>query len=265
MKRIAITLWMFLILPFLAFAQRNTDVTAEGASAALKQLIEFSNRQALRSEPARKLLVAETAKWDMPSFGKLADAPDKMVMLDKEAAVGRVQWFGENDQVTDLYFYLRFDGSWKISAMRRLALPGIMEQLYFGLNAKKSRTQEEQDMFDNIGLVLASDKTLREWFQQNHESLNKLYKLTQKKDGSKSLYINDSNKRFPEIAQALKRLHLSVVEVQENGNVEIVIGGMTDNTVGFVYSPSKSPPPISPSEYIWVEEIAENWYLFRTT
>jgi hypothetical protein len=44
-----------------------------------------------------------------------------------------------------------------------------------------------------------------------------------------------------------------------------VIGGIMDNTVGFVYSPSNKPPQISPSSYIWVEEIAAGWYLFRTT
>jgi hypothetical protein len=265
MKRILIVILTCLMASSFATAQKATDASVEGARAALIQFIELSNRQALRSEQARKLLVAEAASWDVSSFGKLADAPDKVILLDKNLAVGRVQWFGENNYVADMYFYLRFDSGWKIGAMRRLALTGIVEDLYLALKAKKNLTQEEKDTLANVELVLASDKVLKEWFLQNHEALNNLYSLARPKVVSESLYINDSDKHFPEIAQSLKRLHLNGINMQANGNVEIVIGGRLDNTVGFIYSPSKNPPSISASSYIWVEEIADKWYLFRTT
>ncbi len=265
MKKTLIAILTCLIVSPFAITQKSTDASVEGARATLIQFIEFSNREALRSEQARRLLVAEAASWDVPSFGKLADAPDKLVLLDKNLAVGRVQWFGENNYVADMYFYLEFDGTWKIGAMRRLALTGMVEDLYFALKAKKNLSPEEKDTLANIELVLASDKVLKEWFAHNRELLDQLYNLIRSKVGGESLYINDSDKRFPEVAQSLKRLHLSGVNVQANGNVEIVIGGMLDNTVGFMYSPSKNPPSISPSSNIWVEEVTDKWYLFRTT
>lgn len=188
-----------------------------------------------------------------------------MILLDRETAVARVQWEGERNYVADLYFYLGFSGDWKINAMRRLALTGILEDLYLALKAKKNLTQEEKDTLANVELVLASDKALKEWFLRNRAALDSFCNLIQSKMQSQSLFINSSDKRFPEIAESLKRLHLSGVDAQAGGNVEIVIGGMTDNTVGFICSPARKPPAISPSSYIWVEEIADKWYLFRTT
>jgi hypothetical protein len=265
MNRFAIILLFCLLASSFAFAQKTTNRSIEGARATLIQFIQFSNQQALRSERARKLVAGEAARWDTPSFGKLSDAPDKTVLLDKNIAVGRVQWFGENNYVADMYFYLGFDRGWKIASMRRLAITGLVEQLYFELKAKKSLSQEDADTLANVELVLASDKVLKEWFLKNREALAKLNELIGSKVGSESLFINDRDKRFPEIAQSLKHLHLSGVNIQANANVEMVIGGITDNTVGFIYSPSKKPPSIDPSSYIWVEQIANNWYLFRTT
>ena len=44
------------------------------------------------------------------------------------------------------------------------------------------------------------------------------------------------------------------------------IGGILDNSVGFLYLVApEAPPQIDPGEYIWVEQIAVDWYLFRTT
>ena len=265
MKTILIAILAGLLVSPAAITQTPTDASAEGAKAALIQFIEFSNRQALRSEAAKKLLFGEAAGWDVPSFGKLAVAPDKVVLPDKNLAVGRVQWFGENDYVADMYFYLAFDGTWKIAAMRRLALTGMVEDMYNALKAKKPLTSEEQETLANVELVLAPDKVLKEWFIQNRKSLEELGQLIRSKNGSKSLSIGVNDKKFPAVTQSLKRLHLSGISIEADGNIEMVIGGMLDNNVGFILSPSKKPPRISPSSYIWVEEVANTWYLFRTT
>lgn len=66
-----------LVVHTLAVSQKPAEPSVEGAKAALVHFIELSNQQALRSEAARKLLVAEASQWDIPSFGKLADAQIK--------------------------------------------------------------------------------------------------------------------------------------------------------------------------------------------
>lgn len=250
-----------------AFGQAGADGSAEGARATLVRLVELNNREALRSVEARRLLVGEAAeRWDFNTLGKLADAPDKVVLLEGGRAVGRVQWFGANDRVVDFYFYLRLDGgAWKVLALRRLALTGMLEDLYPILKAKKTRTEEEEERFANMGLVLSTDAALKDWFRQNRETLDRLAKTARAKAAGQLLYITPRDEKFPEVARELNRLHLDLVEVEPDGNVHVVIGGMTDNTVGFLHSPAKTPPPINPSEHIWVEEVADAWYLFRTT
>ena len=149
--------------------------------------------------------------------------------------------------------------------VRLLSLTGIIEQAYLGLKAKTNLTEEEKNDLANMKLILATDKDLTAWFTENREALDKLYKLVASKSGKEQFYIRSEDKKFPEVADALRKLHLTGMSIETNGNVEMVIGGVTDNVVGFIYSPSKNPPAISPSSYIWVEEVADKWYLFRTT
>lgn len=246
-------------------AQQPKDGSLEEARSTLINLIQFSDKQALRTAEAQTLLVGEMLSLDIPTFGKLTNTPDKMVRLEKNRAVGRFQRFGENNQITDVYFYLRYDGTWKVSEVRLLALTGIIEQLYLGLKAKTNLTEQEKNDLANLKLILASDKDLKAWFSENHTALDQLYNLVKSKAGKDQFYIRAEDQQFPEVAAALKKLHLTGMSIEPNGNVEMVIGGVTDNVVGFIYSPSRNPPTMSPSSYIWVEEVADGWYLFRTT
>ncbi|WP_297988985.1 hypothetical protein [uncultured Campylobacter sp.] len=46
----------------------------------------------------------------------------------------------------------------------------------------------------------------------------------------------------------------------------LLIGGVTDNSVGFLRVQDEADlPQMSPSEFIMIEKIAPNWYLFKTT
>jgi hypothetical protein len=158
---------------------------------------------------------------------------------------------------------LTFDGSWKVTAVRRLSLTGIIENAYQYLKTKPNRTAKEDDDLANMGLTLLSDAALRTWFNQHTASMNRLYALARVlKPGE---FLNDRDTRDPEVVQLIKSLHLTGLEVKTDGNVEFVIGGITDNTVGFLYSPANKPPPISSDSHIWVEEIAPKWFIFRTT
>lgn len=266
-KILTILLSHILICGLLTFSLSSViadDASVNSARAVLVQLAELSKKQAIQTEAARKLLTGEMLELKISSFGRLTDTPDKVLLLEKNSAVGRFQLFGENNQITDVYFYLQNDNGWKVSAVRLLALTGIIEQAYLGLKAKPSLTEEEKSLFENFKLTLAPDKELKTWFSGNRMLLDKLCALLRAKSNG-AFYVNRDDKKFPEAAELLRKLNLSTARMEANGNVEIIIGGVTDNTVGFIYSPSKNSPKISPSSYIWVEEVAANWYLFRTT
>lgn len=252
------------------FAVSNTyvkadDASIDGARAVLIQLAELSKKQALQTEAARKLMTGEILELKISSFGKLTDAPDRVLLLEKNSAVGRFQLFGANNQITDVYFYLRHDDTWKVSEVRLLSLTGIIERAYLGLKAKPNLTDEEKGLYENFKLTLAPDKELKTWFSMNSKPLEHLCTLLRAQSKGSAFYVNRDDTKFPEAAESLRKLNLSGARVEANGDVEIVIGGVTDNLVGFINSPSKNPPKMSPSSYIWVEEVTANWYLFRTT
>lgn len=246
----------------ITIAQNKTEDTQQ-VKVALLNLIDLSNRQALGSPEARQLLSGEALDWKMPTFGKIAASPDKIVLTDTKAAVGRVQWFGRDDYVADLYFYLTFDGAWKVQAVRRLALTGIIEGAYRYLKTKPNPTPEEQNDLGNFELLLASDAALRKWFNDNVATMNKLYEMSRVM--KKGDYSSQNDPKYADIKKLMKSLHLGSIEVGLDGSVEFIIGGVTDNTVGFLYSPTNKPPAISSESYIWVEEVAPKWFIFRTT
>ncbi|MFT7618558.1 MAG: hypothetical protein ACI97A_002202 [Planctomycetota bacterium] len=43
------------------------------------------------------------------------------------------------------------------------------------------------------------------------------------------------------------------------------VGGMVDNFVRFQHYSGQAPPDMSDDEFIWIEEVADGWYLVKTT
>lgn len=243
---------------------KASDDSVEDIKAVLVQLAKLSKTNELQTDAAQKLLADEMLELEISTFGNLTEMPDKILMLEKNRAIGRFQLFGENDQITDVYFYLQNNNGWKVNAVRLLSLTGIIERIYLGLKAKPNLTAEEKYLFENSKLTLASDKELQQWFLKNESSLNKISFLLKNAGKYTTVNAERNSKQFPEVRKLLKKLNLGTVNVEENGSIKFVIGGITDNTVGFIYT-NKQPPEISPSFYIWIEEVSPKWYLFRTT
>lgn len=250
------------VIPVLAAASPGVRLPAatsgplSQAREVLVQFIVLNQQYKLQRPAARELFTGEALGWDTPCFGMLASAPDAVVRIDARQAVGRVQWFGANDQVTDMYFYLQRDPGWKISAMRSLAGTGLIERMVVELKARPSLTATEREELANAQLTLAQDKVLRQHFA-THRTM--FQQLLQKVQGSRK-------SRTPAATAWLTReLHLDRAAARGDGTVDFLIGGIMDNSVGYLYCPSDRPPPINPSDYIWVEKLAPKWYLYRTT
>jgi hypothetical protein len=146
-----------------------------GIKGVLTQFIQYSQQGALESPAARKLLTGEAAaRWHTDSFGLLNGAPDAVVLTGPTQGVARVQWFGANSQVADFYFYLKWRGSWKLSAMRYLSLTGIIEQVVLELREKTTRTLKEQAELANMELTLACDRELRRHFLAHRAEFEQL-------------------------------------------------------------------------------------------
>lgn len=229
----------------------TTDAQTPATSIPRSVVTEFSRLSSLgqlQSTTARNLLCEEALSWQTPSFGNLSKEPDAVVPVDEANAVARLQWTGEKGFVTDFYFYLRreSDKEWKICAMRTLALTGIIQEALQELQSVKNPSAEEIYQRDNAALTLSTDAHLRAWFLKNQIALEEVRKLMTQRPVGTSVAANDKDQKETTISTRLRALKVSVAETLGDGDVDITIGGITDNAVGFLYKVKGKPPRIDP-------------------
>ncbi|MBK9309045.1 MAG: hypothetical protein IPM58_18570 [Nitrospira sp.] len=149
-------------------------------------------------------------------------------------------------------FLVKENDRWKISAVRNLALSGVFHIALQQLEQKNPRSEKEEWQYQNMLLTIKSDRELKEYLKSNLADFRNVVTLYSKGDKEQS-------------DKMAKRLLIDFIK-DINGAIEFNIGGIIDNTVGYLYVPPGSKPPtMDPSEFIYVEEIADGWYIYKTT
>ncbi len=153
----------------------------------------------------------------------------------------------------DLYAFLeKVNNSWKLSAIRKLALPGMFFMALQEIEKKIVRNKEEEWQYQNMLLTIKSDNELKAYLKNNIVKFNNIMKLLVQGNAAtaneiaKSLFINISK--------------------EEGGITEFNIGGILDNSVGYLFVPKgKLPPVMNSSNFIYVEQVIDGWYIYKTT
>ncbi len=253
---------LLLALP-LAWCGATNAQTAAQKSAARQTFARFralNQSQKLDTPAARALVTGEARAYvKAPQLGPMS-APDALVFPSPTRAVARVQGLDERGQpLMDVYFTLQREGAnWKISALRALALTGIPTMARDELKAKPNPTPQERDELANLNLLLSLDADLKRHFTTNQGAFEQLARAASRANSP------DAPKQL-KILQRQLHLAQNAPRAAPGGSREFIVGGMTDNLVGYGYSPSSALPPISVEDYIWVERLSPHWYLFRTT
>lgn len=176
---------------------------------------------------------------------------DGISKLDKngEFEVYRVAATVKNDDDWyDVYIYTKDD---KIYAARSLALMQIPKKILKESKKKPNLSENDKKMLKNLRLLIARDSELIEFGKKNIDKFEEIYKIYKSSNAQKAL-------------EMAKNLNLD--NVFENENFTLLVGGITDNSVGFMRVENiEKLPKITPSEYIMIEKISEKWYLFKTT
>jgi hypothetical protein len=209
-----------------------------------------------------EILDGEAASLGLPPLGKVTMS--SLLLVSPQFAVARLNSL--NPCPVDIYCYLKHEKIWKITAFRSLSCTSALVAMKDDLTGKKL-SEADQAVLANLNLTLSTDMQMRNWFFDNEAALNELAKSAKalKDDDTVRVDVTEKDDTGKDIAVKLSNLHLTSLNKLHNENVEIIIGGVGDNSVGLVYSPNDRPPNISPNEYIWVEKLKGHWYLFRTT
>jgi len=231
-------------------------------SDAVDRFLSLNVTGQLQSAEGRGLRIGEASAWDVPSIGPLPNRHDRLLVIDDRTAVARIEARPPDSDPVDLYFYLRqSEQGWQVSAMRTLALPQFIFTLIAQLEARPDRTSEDDAMLENLRLITRPDAELHRWFDEHRAAIEALAEAYEELPAG-SGPVREDDEGAPQVSAALRSLHLSQISRQE-GRLVLLIGGMLDNSVGLMRT--ASPPSISTTEYIWVEPLAEGWFLFKTT
>ncbi len=189
----------------------------------------------------------------------------------------------------DTYLHFRKDTVWKMEAFRALAMTGIIEQVKIELENMtlqqvdsmiaeygKEETQNvpfasREDYYfelDNAKLTLESDANLIKHFRENRDEFERLKEVAlaqlDKEHTAAEKSISLAKNLQPDYRKLLIRSISVGFELGEGLN--FLIGGILDNSVGYVYAKNKTDlPKMHPSRIIMLKEIGNGWYLYKTT
>ena len=206
-------------------------------------------------------------------------------LLDKSenTAVVNVTILDSLGSGIDTYVHLEKGKDWKIIAFRALAMTGFMEQALLEMEKMteeqidtliqhdKETFKSKEDFYqelENIKLTLALDDTIIEHFKNNREKFEKLKNELINTEFDKDEQSYRKINLGEQIKSDYKKLSINTISTSFNCErcYELVIGGMIDNTVGYLYIPNKQDvPKMNSSRMIMIREIGNGWYLFKTT
>jgi hypothetical protein len=191
----------------------------------------------------------------------------------------------------DTYLHFEKSAIWKMNAFRGLALTGVIEQVKFALEKMtsqqvdsiiaKSKTKKKDDLamftsrddynfqLGNAKLTLELDDNIAKHFVTNQTEFERLKNLAmiqlerKKVDEERSIILIESLK------SDYQKLFISSVSTggYELGNcINFLIGGIVDNSVGYIYVKDKKDlPEMNPDRVIMIKEIGNGWYIYKTT
>jgi hypothetical protein len=192
----------------------------------------------------------------------------------------------------DTYLHFEKNTIWKVNAFRALALTGVIEQVKNGLekmtpeqvdemikSSKKNKKSNEFAMFTskeeyefelgNARLTIELDDNIAKHFVTNQSEFERLKNLALTQLEKEKVDEERSMKLIENLKADYQKLFISSVSTggYELGNcINFLIGGMVDNSVGYIYvKDKKNLPKMNPDRIIMIKEIGKGWYIYKTT
>jgi len=191
----------------------------------------------------------------------------------------------------DTYLHFEKDTTWKMSAFRALAMTGFIEQMVIELEnmtppqidetieqSKKAKNKDEaliksREDYDfvlgNGKLTLELDDNIVTHFLKNQSEFERIKNIALNQLENKKSDDVRNMKLVENLKPDYHKLFISSVSTggYELGNcIKFLIGGILDNTVGYMFVKDKKDlPKMNSDEIIMIREIGNGWYLYKTT
>lgn len=188
-------------------------------------------------------------------------------------------WLHDSTVSRDIYFFLMKNQNWTLYAARSLVMTGLaaadkkrMDSLHLAVGDKNYLKKTGHTYsFDekNMKLWAGSDKDLQSHFIKNKDEFGQLQKRLEKKGfyGKNDSLLTKAmtDKKIKKQTAGLLIREISY-DPKWPGCVFYLIGGISDNTVGYLYQPDpKKIPRMTEKKYILIQPLGNGWYIFKTT
>ncbi len=220
-----------------------------------------------------------------------ADVSREFLLLGQTAdkAVVALTLLDSLGEGVDSYLHFSKDTAWRMTAFRGLAMTGILEEVKMQMEQmtpeqvdsaiKASKDHGSDGMFTskeefdftlgNIRLTIALDQDIIKHFTDHREGFERIKDAAIKELGGAIEYSERGERLVVGMEPEYKALYISHVSRggYELGNcVRFEIGGMVDNSVGYLFVQNEADLPIAdPDRIIMLRSIGRGWYLFKTT
>jgi hypothetical protein len=180
----------------------------------------------------------------------------------------------------DWYTYLRrVDGTWKIEAVRTLSFPRAHYVILDTLESRRAHGMLPDSLvptFETMRLAVRPDSGLKRYLTEHRAAMQQLAERFAATAGLVAISVDGDVGPPGVVAEAQRRSLIAAMRELRLGAllkdqrspacVFMKIGGVGDNHVGFIYAPGGCVrPPMSPAEFIYVEEVAPHWLVYKTT
>ncbi|KUG08323.1 hypothetical protein ASU33_09110 [Solirubrum puertoriconensis] len=205
----------------------------------------------------------------------------QLLQQDDASAVVAVEL---RDTASTADFYLHFvkeADDWKLQAVRGLSSTNLgqqMLQLMQGMpDAEVSRynqTHPDADhtfTVENLKLWVGADARLIEHFNRNRAGFEGVVRTVQTRGylAEPTQEAEQQANTDPAIKTQLQQLYIRRLtrRITNCGScLEFLIGGVTNDTVGFLYQPDPAEvPAMDPGRIIVIKPLGGGWYLYKTT
>ena len=181
-----------------------------------------------------------------------------------------------SDHIDDWYTYLVRKGAvWQIDAVRLFSVPAIQFVLLDTLMKRHTLPDSLVAVRDRMKLIVTGDSALKNYFRINQGALARLASHFESVPGLRG--VADDGRSRPEsgvsesekhaVVDALRSLRLGAAlrDPDVPQCVRYKIGGSDQGTAGFLHTLPGCPPQImDPDEFMYLEPVGPDWYVYRT-
>ncbi|MDB5035733.1 MAG: hypothetical protein JWQ98_2974 [Chlorobi bacterium] len=177
---------------------------------------------------------------------------------------------------SDTYaFFVRAGDGWKLNAIRTLGLPGVFYRVMQQLEGEVNLPDSLASRLANMRLAVNSDDSLRSYFRANAEEFDMLRNILGStpdiiavtSNGEADPAITSNSGTIFRITALLRKLRIHSIRraAEGSGAFYLTIHNESDHAVGYLSLPEGAAPPgMTPSRFIYVEEIVRGWYIYKS-